>query len=244
MTGHTACLTENERLLLQRLSVFAGGWTLEAAEGVCGFDGLEDFEVLNGLGQLVKKSLVVADNQAGVAVRYHLLETIRQYAREKLLDADTGAELRTRHLDYFLALAEQTEPHLRGPDQVDWKDRLEEEIDNLRAALEWSGEDQVEKGLRIAGALKWFWKNRMQSNCTEIADWIDRALAANPLGEEPTVQKLRVWAKAMGFQASLNYEFGIWGESIGGLYEMSLGLYEKLGQAGRGDLVYLYYYWA
>ena len=237
-------LTESERLLLQRLSVFAGGWTLEAAEGVCGFDGLEDFEVLDGLGQLVKKSLVVADSQVGVAVRYRLLETIRQYAREKLLDAGTGADVRTRHLDYFVELAEQAEPHQRGPDQVDWYDRLEIEIDNLRAALEWSGEDQIEKGLRIAGSLKWFWKTRMISFTGEMADWLERSLAANPLGEEASPQQMLVWAKAMAFQASLYSVMGIAGKDKIGLYEESLRLYEKLGPIGRGELVFLYCYWA
>ena len=193
-------LTESERLLLQRLSVFAGGWTLEAAEGVCGFDGLEDFEVLDGLGQLVKKSLVVADSQVGFAVRYRLLETIRQYAREKLLDAGTGVDVRTRHLNYYLELAEQAEPHLRGPDQVDWLDRLEAEIDNLRAALEWSGEDQVEKGLRIATSLKWFWHARVQSYQGVITDWLDRFLTAYPTDEELPQQRMLVWANALALR--------------------------------------------
>ena len=103
-----------------------------------------------------------------------MLETIRQYAREKLLDGGTGDKVRTRHLDTFLALAEQAEPHLRGPDQVDWHDRLEAEIDNLLAALEWSGEDQIEKGLRIVASLRWFWHGRVQSHQGVIADWLDR----------------------------------------------------------------------
>jgi predicted ATPase/transcriptional regulator with XRE-family HTH domain len=237
-------LAESERLLLQRLSVFTGGWTLDAAEAVCGFDELDDFEVLDGLGQLVKKSLVVTDSQAGVSVRYRLLETIRQYAREKLLDAGTGADVRTRHLNYYLELAEQAEPHLRGPDQVDWNDRLEAEIDNLRAALEWSGEDQVEKGLRIVGSLIWFWKTRMISKSGEIADWLDHTLTANPLGEEAQPQQVLVYAKALSFLASDFSISGKIGKKVVEFFEMSLCLYEKVDPVDRGGLVFLYHFWA
>jgi predicted ATPase len=147
-------LGERERLLLMRLSIFVGRWRLAAVEYVCGFDGLDDFEVLDVLAGLVKKSLVVADRQSGSEARYHLLETVREYAHEKLLDQGAGDTVRDRHLDYYLRLAERAEPHLRSHEQIAWNDRLEEEAGNLRSAMVWSEVEQVEKGLRMAWALR------------------------------------------------------------------------------------------
>ncbi len=153
-------LTEPERVLFRRLSVFAGGWTLEAAEQVCSGKGLALDEVVDVLDHLVSKSLVVADTQDG-ATRYRMLETIRPYAREKLLESGEGEQLRDRHLDFFLELAEDAEPKLRGAEQLAWFNRLETEHDNLRFALEWSlSEQRIEKGLRIGGALYPFWNVR------------------------------------------------------------------------------------
>jgi len=182
-------LTEAERLLLRRLSVFAGGWTLDAAEAVCsgadGFhagEGIEDWEVLDLLTGLVDKSLVVADvsegsGGGGGGTRYRLLETVRQYARDRLAEGGAGEAVRRRHRDFFLALAEEAKANLQGPEQAGWFDVLETEHDNLRAALEWclEGEDRdgdeeeegggaqrngvssAEAGLRLAGALWPFW---------------------------------------------------------------------------------------
>jgi predicted ATPase/class 3 adenylate cyclase len=174
-------LSEAERTLLRRLSVFAGGWTLAAAEavgsdqwtvgsGVKGMDqgGIDSAglptahcllptDVLDLLTSLVDKSLVTYDDQGGEG-RYRLLETVRQYARDRLLDAGE-AGVRSRHLEFFVRLAEQAEPELKGPDQVAWLDRLEREHDNLRAALAWSRE-AVENGLRLGGALAEFWAVR------------------------------------------------------------------------------------
>ncbi len=153
-------LTASEKILLRRLSVFAGGWTLEAAEAVCAGEGLESFEVLDVLLKLVDKSLVWADDTRD-GTRYRLLETIRKYANNKLLDTDEVESIRNHHLDYFLKFAEEVEPKLRGSEQMEWLDRLELEHDNLRAALDWSlGEGRVEKGLRLATALMWFWDMR------------------------------------------------------------------------------------
>jgi predicted ATPase/DNA-binding SARP family transcriptional activator len=124
-------LPEPERLLLRRLSVFAGGFTLEAAESVCADHGLLDL-----LTQLVEKSLVGVERRGGAA-RYVLLETTRNYARERLWEAGEGEEQRARHAQYFLALAERAAPELRGAAQAEWLRRLEEDHDNFRAALDW-----------------------------------------------------------------------------------------------------------
>ncbi len=159
-------LTEPERVWLSRLSVFAGGWTFDAAECVCADSvpaskqRMKGDDILDLLSHLIDKSLVLAEEHDGV-MRYRMLETIRQYGREKLLDSGENENVRNRHLNYFLKFAEEAEPKLRGPEQFEWLDRLEIEHDNLRAALDWSfGEGRVEKGLRLAAALMWFWNIR------------------------------------------------------------------------------------
>ncbi len=179
-------LPEIERVLLQRLSVFAGGWTLEAAEAICCGEGIQPDEILDLLIQLVNKSLASADRAhgaRGAEIRYRLLETIRQYARDKLLAAGGGERIRDRHLEYFLTLAERAAPELRGAHQVLWLDLLENELDNLRAALEWSLEfdastpltgKNIEEGLRLAAALFWLW--HLRGHASEGIEWLERAL--------------------------------------------------------------------
>ncbi len=169
-------LSEQERGLLRRLSVFAGGWTLEDAEAVCVGEGVEATDVLNLLTHLVDKSLVVAEERDGTG-RYRLLETVRQYSRDRLLESREAAEVRRQHRDWYLAMAERAEPELQGPQQRVWLDRLETEHDNLRAALEWSStEDEgTDAGLRLAGALRRFWL--MHGHWSEGRGWLERALA-------------------------------------------------------------------
>jgi predicted ATPase len=130
-------LTDGERRLLRRLAVFAGGWTLEAAEAVCSGDGIEAYDVLDLLTGLADKSLVVADQQ-GRGERYRLLETLRQYAEEKMVEAGEAVAVRDHHRDWIVALAERAAIEGDGPVAVDWSDRLLAERDNLRAALAWS----------------------------------------------------------------------------------------------------------
>ena len=129
-------LGQKERVVFRRLSVFAGGFTLEAAESVCAGEELQRDEVLELLSQLVDKSLVVAQERDGTA-RYRLLETIRQYGRERLEEAGEAAQVREQHAGYYLALAEEAEPELKGDRQVTWLERLETEHDNLRVAMAW-----------------------------------------------------------------------------------------------------------
>ncbi len=150
-------LSITERSLLVRLSIFAGGWTLEAAEKVCGDDQLPVFDILDLLMQLVNKSLVVVDVDDGSETRYRMLETIRQYAREKLAGSDEGSGLRTRHLDYFLAFSERATPELHGSQVAVWLRQLDADLDNLRAALEWSLSQNVQAGLQMVGILMPYW---------------------------------------------------------------------------------------
>jgi non-specific serine/threonine protein kinase len=167
-------LSEEERVLLNRLSVFAGGWTLEAAETVGAEEAAQGAAVLDLLPPLVDKSLVLAEEEGGTE-RFWMLETIRQYAAEKLGESGEAERARDRHLAYYLELAEAADPKLRGPAQLVWLERLEREHDNLRAALAWSlaGGD-AEAGLRLAGALWYFWLTR--AHLTEGRRWLGEAL--------------------------------------------------------------------
>jgi predicted ATPase/DNA-binding XRE family transcriptional regulator len=144
-------LTEAEQIFLRQLSVFAGGWTLDAAHAVC------DGEVLELTNSLVKKSLIVMDREADRDTRYRFHEIVHQYAHEKLFAAGEEEKTRTRHMKYFLLLAEQAEPELRGPTQIQWYARLKDERDNLRAALGWADQTDVEAGLYLSGRLGPFW---------------------------------------------------------------------------------------
>ena len=154
-------LSVPERRLLQRASVFAGGWTLEAARKVCSDARLAAKGMLDVLTGLVDKSLVVSDEREGRS-RYRMLETVREYGKERLAQAGEEAQIRGSHRDYFLGMAEEAEPHLNGPEQGEWLERLEEEHDNLRAALAWcqAEPEGVEAGLRLAGVLGYFWQVR------------------------------------------------------------------------------------
>jgi non-specific serine/threonine protein kinase len=169
-------LSKRERIVFRRLAVFAGGWILEAAEDICAGEGIGGEAVLDLLAGLVDKSLVVAD-AAGEARRYRLLETMREYGWEKLRATGEEAAVRDRHRDWLLALAEEADGQLRGAQQAAWLTRLESEHDNFRAALAWcTGEHRdVEAGLRLAGALAWFW--RLHGHIGEGRRWLTLALA-------------------------------------------------------------------
>ena len=272
-------LSERERALLRRLSVFSDGWTLEAAEAVCAdkdenekrrpdgssfahhVEGMKDegssrdgvlhplapyrgssftlhpLDVLEPLTQLVNKSLVVVDvdiaptaspqgaGYESAETRYRLLETVRQYAREKLSDASEGLDVRNNHLKYFLALAERAEPELTGPRVVEWLRRLELELDNIRAALEWSLDNDARLGLRLVNALMRFWTEAGYSGSGR--NWLAQLL------KQPEVLSQTVLrARALGIQGYLLL-FGDSDQSAGPILEESLALCQKLGD-GQG----------
>jgi predicted ATPase/class 3 adenylate cyclase len=187
-----ALLTPQEQMLFTRLSVFAGGWTVEAAEVVCAGGEITAEDVLALLLRLVDKALVEVEEEQASGARYRLLETLRQYGREQLVARGEAGAVHLRHAAYYLALAEQAEPALRGPDQVAWLDRLEVEHDNLRAALAWSLEAQApvppeagavgdaEVGLRLAGALWFFWF--LHGHRREGLRWLEQALGTGQGG--------------------------------------------------------------
>lgn len=185
-------LPDVERVLLRRLSVFAGGWTFEAAEAVCRDADVDSSHMLDLLTQLVNKSLVLVDaDNVMEETRYRMLETIRQYAHEKLSNAGEFLQFRDRHLEYFLQLAERAEPELSGPRVVEWLQRLEMELDNLRTALEWSSKHNVLFGLRLASALMWFWQESIHTG--DGRNWLTQLL------EQPEAQPHTIIrARALG----------------------------------------------
>ena len=166
-------LDADEVALFRRLSVFAGGFDLDAVEAVHGADALP------ALLRLIDKSLVDVERRRR-GQRYRMLETVRQYAEDKLIDSGEAAALRDRHRDHYLAVAEDGIAGVRGPDQVAWLERLELEHDNLRGALAWCQADPegAEKEERIAGALGRFWRDRGYNQ--EGFDWCAHAAARAP----------------------------------------------------------------
>lgn len=167
-------LDTKERILFDRLSVFQG-FTLEAAEAVCAADPIERDEVLDLVSHLVDKSLV-ATTEGHDGVRYRLLETLRQYGAEHLSQRVETDAVRLRHLAHYRHLADEAMPHLRGPDEETWLDRLEQDHDNLRQALRWAIDaGEAELGQSLAGILYRFWMIRFHVD--EGRSWLDEVLA-------------------------------------------------------------------
>ena len=226
-------LSEHERLLLRRLSVFAGGWTLEAAEDVCAGDGVEDYDVLDLLAQLVNKSLVVVMERSragesgfhpGGSLRYRMLETIRQYAREKLLESGTGEEVRKRHFDYYLQTVRHAATEFFGPRELHWLAWLESEWDNLRAAVEWSIEAHPQDGLELVNCLGHFLSDNW--HVSDIENWL-LELIPHPANSSRTARRARGllhWAQSIIVGTS-RVEVA----SPHSLLEEAFSIYEELG---------------
>ena len=226
-----ALLAEPERVLLRRLAIFAAGWSLEAAEAVCGGTGLEG-EILDLLAELVDKSLVVA-GWRGVAGRYGMLETMRQYAMERLLESGEEPSIRHTHAAYFLSLAERAEPRLLGPEQNSWFARLENEHSNLRAAfVALRDYGEAEAGLRLSGALWRFWE--AHGHLAEGQAWLAEMLGrVGPDCAPATRAKALLAAGMCGYYRRDD-------AGAASLLEESLRLYRALGDR-RGMAWALFY---
>jgi non-specific serine/threonine protein kinase len=215
-------LSDPERRLFARLAVFAGGWTLEAAEAVCAGDAIATADVLDLLTRLVDQSLVVPEELPDGTARYRLLETLRQYAQQKLPVRGAGAAARRRHLAFYLALAEAAAPRLAGPAPQAWVRRLEAEHENLRAALRWAADSgQPAAGLRLGGALWRFWFAR--GYLAEGRGWLAAAQAAADAA--PTVR-----AEALHGAGVLARSQGAYAEAAA-LLEASLAIRREHGDA-------------
>jgi predicted ATPase/class 3 adenylate cyclase len=182
-------LGEGEKVLFAKLSVFAGGRTLEAIEAICDAEDYLPIDVLDGLSSLVDESLLKQEEGVGGEPRFVMLETIHEFAREKLRESEESEDIRRLHAEYFLALAEEAEPAVEGPQQPVWLERLEEEHDNMRSALSWSlgqGQD-AEPALRMGAALGEFWY--LRGYFGEGRRWLEDALAKS--SPAPTAARAR-----------------------------------------------------
>lgn len=219
-------LSEEERILFRRLSVFAGGFALESVEEVCAGRGIEREEILDLLTRLIDKSLVLVAER-GREVRYRLLETVRQYAREKLDEPGEAASVRERHALFFLALAEEAEPALVGPDQGEWLKRLETEHDDLRGALGYFRENEdAGRGFRLGCALWRFWW--MQGRFTEGRAQLE-ALLELPGASERTEARARA-LYVLGVLACRQADYAAGNQAEARAYQReSLEIYRELG---------------
>ena len=190
-------LSEPERVLLRRLSVFRGAWTLEAVQSVAAGDGLDAAAVVDTLARLVDRSLVVVERDAGP--RYHLLETVREYARERLAEADESELIGRAHVRYLTELAERAEQELRGGGQSRWLARLSRERDDIEAALAWCtahADAEPDAGLRLVGALGWYWYFATRPDGgRRVAAMLAAAPAGSPASRARALQALAVAAR-------------------------------------------------
>jgi predicted ATPase/DNA-binding CsgD family transcriptional regulator len=227
-------LDEPERVLLCRLAVFAGGFTLEAAEAVCSGEGIAEDEVLDLLSHLVDKSLLLAEEE-GDEIRYRMLETVRQYGREKLEASGDLDPVSLRHAGFYLTLAEEAETGLRGPDQVAYFRRLEKDIANFRAALSWTldradpSEELAQLGLRLTVALWLFWNIE---GSTEGQRWVEEAL-------RKSTRRTAFRARALGGAGWMSLWGGDYRRAIS-LLEESIALFRELNDTDEAAISLAY----
>jgi ATP/maltotriose-dependent transcriptional regulator MalT len=218
-------LSEQEQRLFRRLAIFVGGATLESIEVLYTTLDSEPYRVLDGIASLIDKSLLRQSESAVEEQRFLMLVTIREYGLEVLEASGEEQLTRQAHAQYYLVLAEGAEPHLQGPEQVVWFDRLEQELDNLRASLHWLLEreedrERIEMALRLGGALYWFWfiRDHVSEGWTVLSRALDRS-------EEVavTVRAKALWAA--GWLAGLSWAH----ERAEALCQESLALYRQIG---------------
>jgi predicted ATPase/DNA-binding CsgD family transcriptional regulator len=226
-------LSVPERVLLHRLAVFSGGFTLEAVEGICGGNGTEASQIVDLFMSLADKSLIVEDYRGG-ETRRRLLETVRQYARERLQQTGDDATIRRQHRDWYLGLVETAAPNLRGAHQGIWLRRLELEHENLRAALDWCATEGLGRpeALRLIGGLFWFWF--LHGHLTEGRGWSESALTAGVHTRLPALSKVYVGAAYLAFRQGDRVRANI-------LCEEGLAFCEEVGDVE--SCIYLLMWW-
>ncbi len=223
-------LSDAERVLFRRLGVFGGGRTIEGIEAVCTGDGVDAFDALDLLQQLVDKSLLAVESDPEHGDRYTMIESVWQYAQEKLEESGEATELRDRHLDFFLATAERAQPGLEGPEVAKWLERVDTERGNFRLAFGWAIESptNVGKGLVIAGSLTRYFEIR--GNLVEARKVFDRALAA-PGAHEPGLARAAALSGAGRIAWCQDR-----GEDAEKFYNCAADLFENCGDAVRAAL--------
>ncbi|HEU5103873.1 MAG TPA: LuxR C-terminal-related transcriptional regulator [Roseiflexaceae bacterium] len=225
----------HERRLFAHLAVFVGGATLKAIEAVCGTS--ERSDMLTDVTVLVEQSLVGQSVGAEGEPRIAMLETIREYALEQLSDSGEDATIRARHAAYYLELAEDAVPHLRGPEQAEWLDWLETDHENLRAAFEWFlGTGRIEEVLRLAGAMHWFWDRHgyLDEGRARIQAALDAVASIADPGD--SMRRARAWALVGA--AALAFDQGD-RAGVAAFAEESVALFRQLDDHGGLSLALL-----
>lgn len=215
-------LDADAQRLFRRLGIFVGGWTLDAASAVVNADDEPEIDVAAGLASLIDKSLMRQGAGADGEIRFSRLGVIREYALEKLAESSEEDAVRRRHAEYYLGLAEQAEPELTGAEQAYWLNRLDEEHDNLRAALNWSLTNDSTLGVSLAGALGRFW--RVRGHINEGRRWLEAVLQDSEQVSPTVKAKAFFWAGAIegDFSYSLALE----------MLEKALRLFREGGDVG------------
>jgi predicted ATPase/class 3 adenylate cyclase len=228
-------LDDRDRIVFRRASVFAGGWTLEAAEAVCGFED-DPLATIDALSSLVDKSLIVREELPDGDARFSMLGTVREFAQEQLAASDEHATISRRHAIFYLEIAEEAAPHLAlDATQLEWIERLDVESANLHAVFEWSAAplagERVETGLRLSAALWRFWAARSSaSEARTRIDTVVRLAAGAPLSSAK--------GKALFGAASLARELSDY-ESTERLFGESLEIARQLGETRQvADILY------
>ena len=221
-------LSSEEQALFRRLAVFAGGWTLEAAEALGQGADIASPDVVNTLTSLLDHSLIYRSEQEAEEPRFLMLQTLREYGLELLAETGELHPTQEAHAHFFLRLSEQAEPELQGPNQAAWVERLEQEHDNLRAALEWSLEDAAngqaadgsDVALRLSIALWPFWS--MRGNYSEARTFLERAIARSEEASVPLQVKILRAGASVALQQGDHDRTEV-------LARRSLNLYQELG---------------
>lgn len=212
-------LSNGERILFRRLSVFAGSFSLEAIEAVCCGNDLEVSAITSSLGGLVDKSLVIAASEGSAPIRFRMLETIQQYGHERLAESGEVEQFNLCHCEFFVSVAEEASPKLIGRDQHVWHQRLALDIGNLRSALRWSGGHEPEANLRLVDSLTNFW--HVHGLVEEGDGWFSKALAGYSIRNE-------LMARALAHGGQISY----WRDDISGAsarWHECLDIYRELG---------------
>lgn len=223
-------LTKKEQHLLQRLAIFSGSWSLEAAEKVCSGEDLKSDQIPELLLKLVNKSLIVVQERNGI-IRYSMLETVRQYSFEKLKEANQVEGFQQKHLEYYLELVEEAEPKFKNKELPVIRPIMEAEHNNLQEALRWAFfTGQLEAELRLAGALMWFWWH--VGNLLEAREWLEKGLLKVTSAISPIVQAKALygagWLSAVHRDYDKTFEFN----------KRALALYQALGdENGKANIL-------
>jgi predicted ATPase len=240
-----ALLSEAEQVLFRRLSIFAGGWTLEAAEEVTGVEAAKNrgqtspqpalarADVLDLLSHLVDKSLVLVERSPVGETRYRMLETVRQYGFYRLNESDEQEIVRKQHFDFYLRLVEEAEPKLLRHERQIWTERLEREHDNLRVALEFNAVSRLEGRLWLGGLMLWFWQS--QGYMSEGLAYLEKLLVKAKEQEILSPSEVAGRAKALWAIGGLAWSSG--DPATGQIHlEESVRLWRQISPAGRRGL--------